>query len=562
MVLSRRLKYIVRILVWGILGLHLFMYILLNIPVVQGKMASIISTELRKILKTEVSVGHIELELFNRLHVENVLLNDLQGDEMLNVHRLSARFELKPLLEGRIVINSVQLLGFDVRLKKENPEAVPNFQFVLDAFASKDTLKEPTNLDLRINSVLINRGKLSYDVLSEPETPGKFNVSHIGIKDLSASISLKALRNDTLNAIVRRLAFKEQSGFQLKKLGMKLIADNNQLNLRNFRVELPTTTLSVDTLGISYDSLQNLPKLTDDVRFEGQMKGHFVLKDLAPILPIFKGLNRPLNLSMAFKGQGKNVEIPLLSLADERYLNVKGNLSMLNWDAKQDMFIQTELTNLSVTQSGIRYFMNNLTGSVPSILERMEYVRFKGGAGGYFHDLQVTGLLQTAAGSVDANLLINSDADFNRTYSGGVVSEGLNLGKLLGDSKFGHIQFNVDLEGLNYSDKYPESYIKGIVSSFDYSGYRYENITLDGIYKDGGFNGRLALDDENGKVQIDGTFNMAQKIADFNLYASVQNLRPDKLNLSDKYVDSDISFNLNADFTGSSIDDVNAHPCH
>ena len=80
---------------------------------------------------------------------------------------------------------------------------------------------------------------------------------------------------------------------------------------------------------------------------------------------------------------------------------------------------------------------------------------------------------------------------------------------------------------------------------------------MDGIYKDGGFNGHLALDDENGKVQIDGTFNMAQKISDFNLHASVQNLRPDKLNLSDKYADSDISFNLNADFSGSSIDDVN-----
>ena len=557
MVLSRRLKYIVRILVWGILALHIGMYILLNIPVVQGKMASIISTELRKVLKTEVSVGHIELGLFNRLHVENVLLNDLQGEEMLNVHRLSARFELKPLLKGRIVINSVQLMGFDIRLKKENPEAVPNFQFVLEAFTSKDTLKEPTNLDLRINSVLINRGQLTYDILSEPETPGKFNASHIGIKDLSASISLKALRNDTLNAIVRRLAFEEQSGFQLRKLGMKLIADNNQLNLRNFCVELPISTLSVDSLGISYDSLQNLPKLTDDVCFKGELKGHLVLKDLTSILPIFKGLNRPLDFSMLFKGQGKNLEIPSLSLGDERYLDLKGNLSLLNWDAKRDMFIQTELTNLSVTQSGIRYFMNNLTGSVPSILERIEHVRFKGSAGGYFHDLQVAGLLHTGAGSLDANLLINSDADFNRTYSGGVASEDLNLGKLLGDSKFGHAHFNLDLEGFNYSDKYPESYIKGIVSSFDYSGYRYENITLDGIYKDGGFNGHLALDDENGKVQIDGAFNVAQKISDFNLYASVENLRLDKLNLSDKYVDSDISFNLNADFTGSSIDDVN-----
>ena len=82
MVLSRRLKYIVRILVLGILGLHIGIYVLLNIPVVQGKMASIISSELRKILNTEVSVGHIELGLFNRLHVENVLLNDLQGEEM------------------------------------------------------------------------------------------------------------------------------------------------------------------------------------------------------------------------------------------------------------------------------------------------------------------------------------------------------------------------------------------------------------------------------------------------------------------------------------------------
>ena len=557
MVLSRRLKYIVRILVWGIIGLHIGMYILLNIPVVQGKMASIISNELRKILNTEVSVGHIELGLFNRLHVENVLLDDLQGEEMLNVHRLSARFELKPLLKGRIVINSVQLIGFDIHLKKENPEAVPNFQFVLDAFASKDTLKEPTNLDLRINSVLINRGKVSYDVLSEPETPGKFNSSHIGIKDLSASISLKALRNDTLNAIIRRLTFEEQSGLRLKKLGVKLIADNNRLNIRDFRIELPTTTLSVDTLGVSYNGLQNLPKLTDDVCYEGQLKGHIVLKDLAPVLPVLKGLNRPLDLSLVFNGQGKNVEIPLLALTDESYLDLKGNLSMQNWNAKRDMFIKTDLTNLSVTQPGIRYFMNNLTGSVPSVLERMEYVRFKGSAGGYLHDLQVAGLLQTGVGSVDANLLINSDSDFNRTYSGGVVSEDLNLAQLLGDSRFGHVQFNVDLEGFNYSDKYPESYIKGIVSSFDYSGYRYENITLDGIYKDGGFNGSLALDDENGKVQIEGTFNVSQKISDFNLYASVRNFRPDKLNLSDKYIDSDISFNLNADFTGSSIDDVN-----
>ena len=557
MVLSRRLKYIVRILVWGLIGIHIGILVLLNMPSVQNKLASMVSSELGKLLNTEVSVGHIELGLLNRIHVEDVKLDDLQGDEMLNVHRLSARFEWKPLLDGKIVINSVQLIGFDIQLKKETPEAVPNFQFVVDALASKDTLKEPSNLDLRINSVLINRGKVSYDVLSAPETPGKFNASHLDVQDLTASISLKALRNDSVHAIIRRLAFKEQSGIRLDKLRMKLVADNKKLTMNDFNVKLESTTLSLDSLEVCYDSLQNLPKLTDDVRFQGKMKGHIVLQDLVPLVPVFKGLTSPLDLELAFNGQGKDLEIPLLSLSNERYMNVKGHVSLLDWDAGQDMFLQTQLSNLSVTKPGIDYYMNTLTGSVPSILQRLEYIQFRGSADGYLHDLQVDGVLRTAAGSVDASLLINSDKDFNRTYSGGILSQDLNLGKLLDDAKFGYTDFNIEIEGFNYRDKYPESYIKGIISSFDYSDYHYENITLDGIYKNGGFNGQLALDDENGEVHIDGTFNVAQRISDFNLRASVRGLRPYDLNLSDKYEDSDISLNLMADFTGSSIDDVN-----
>ena len=557
MVLSRRLKYIVRILVWGFIGIHIGMLVLLNIPSVQGKLASAVSSELRKLLRTEVSVGHIELGLFNRIHIEDILLHDLQGEEMLNIHRLSARFEIEPLLEGKIVINSVQLIGFDIRLRQETPESAPNFQFVLDALASKDTLQEPTKLDLRINSVLANRGKISYDVLSVPETPGKFNASHIGIKDFFASISLKALRNDSLNAIVRRLGFEEQSGFCLEKVGMKLMADNNHLNINDFIVKLPTSTLSLDSVKVSFDSLQNLPQMTDDVNFQGYLKGNFVLKDLAPMVPVLKGLNRPLDLNMAFNGQGKNMNIPILSLSDDKHIDVKGKVSVVNWNAKQDMFLQSELTQLSVTQSGIDYLMNNLLGAVPSVLQRLEYIQLKGAADGYLHDLQTDGRLQTAAGTVNASLLITSDKNFNRTYSGNLASEDLNLAKLLNDTKMGYTNFNIDLEGFNYQGKYPESYIKGIISSLDYSDYRYENITLDGIYKEGGFNGRLALNDENGNIQIDGAFNMAHQVSDFNLRASVKNLRPNELNLSDEYADSDISLNLMADFTGSSIDDVN-----
>ena len=557
MVLSRRLKYIVRILVWSFIGIHIGLIVLLNIPSVQGKLATLVSTELGRLLHTEVAVGRIELGLLNRIHITDVRLDDQQGEEMLNVNRLSARFEWRPLLEGKIVINSVQLIGFDIRLQKDTPESVPNFQFVLDALASKDTLKQAPKIDLRINSVLINRGQLTYDVLSEPQTAEKFNASHIGIQNLSASISLKALRNDSLNAIVRRLSFEEQSGFRLEKLGMKLTADNNHLIVNGFSLKLPSSSLTLDSVEVRYDSLQNLPKMTDDVVFKGQLNGRFVLSDVAPILPVLKEMNEPLTLSAEFKGEGKNVEISSLSLSDRRYLNIKGKASVQNWAAKQNMYLQANLTNLSVTKSGIGYFMNNLTGSVPPILQRLEFVQFRGTADGYLRDLLVNGSLQTGAGSLRADMLINTDENLNRTYTGELVSDNLHLGTLLGDNKFGQTNFNIELEGFNYQNKYPESNIKGVISSLEYSGYRYENITMDGLYKDGGFNGHLTLDDENGAIQIDGSFNTSRRISDFNLQASVKNLRPHELNISDKYVDSDISLLLTANFTGSSINDMN-----
>ena len=142
--------------------------------------------------------------LLNRIIVEDVLLEDRRGREMLKVARLSAKFEILPLLKGKITITSVQLFGFSANMERETPQSPPNYQFVLDAFASKDTVKKENSLDLRINSILIRRGRMSYHVLSEEETPGKFNAKHIQLQNIIANISLKALSKDSLNLGIKR----------------------------------------------------------------------------------------------------------------------------------------------------------------------------------------------------------------------------------------------------------------------------------------------------------------------------------------------------------------------
>lgn len=561
MISSKSFKNTVRILLGTLLGIYLGIIVLLNIPYVQGKLSVFVAKELKTVLNTEVSVGRIDMGLLNRIIVEDVLLHDRQNEEMLKVARLSAKFEFIPLLEGKITISSVQLFGFTVNLNRETPQSVPNFQFVLDAFASKDTVKAKSNLDLRINSVLIRRGRIAYDVHSAPETPGKFNASHLSIKNLSATLSLKAMRSDSLNAAIRRISFDEQSGFSLQKFSMKVTANDKYLNINNFGVELENTTLKIDSLTLRYDSLSALQQMAENVTYEGALQASIVLKDIAPFVPTLSRFEDPLGFRLAFSGHGKNLDCPSLQISNNHGLTVMGEAALSNWDAGMDMYIFGKLAYLAINKEGMDFLMTNLTGKVPPVLQRLDYVRFNGEAAGYLHDLTLTGLLHTGIGTVEADVMMSIDEKSkNRSYSGSVASADLDLGKLLDkEKKFGKVDFNVELKGFNYKNKYPESYIKGVVSSFEYSRYQYENIMLDGVYKDGGFNGKLAMDDENGSVQIDGNFNTTKEIPDFNLKAAVRNLRPYDLHLSDKYENADISLNLTADFTGKSIDDMNGH---
>ena len=49
---------------------------------------------------------------------------------------------------------------------------------------------------------------------------------------------------------------KKVSGFSLKKMSLKLVANSRQTSIDNFAIELPETSLKLDTIHLIYDSLK------------------------------------------------------------------------------------------------------------------------------------------------------------------------------------------------------------------------------------------------------------------------------------------------------------------
>ena len=246
-------KHIVRYSVILALVCYFGVIAVVNLPVVQQRLSAWVADELANLLHTEVTVGNISVGLLNRIIVQNVSVNDRSGKHLLSVSRLSAKYDpFELLFQKSIRISSVQLFGLNAQLARNDRNSPANFQFIVDALAPKDTVKKTSSLDLRINTILIRRGRIAYDILSEAETPKVFNPSHIDIQNLSATLSLKTLTPDSLNVQLRRMSFDEQSGFGLKKMTLQVEAGMYHTNVYGWEVQLPHSTFRMDTLAMAH----------------------------------------------------------------------------------------------------------------------------------------------------------------------------------------------------------------------------------------------------------------------------------------------------------------------
>ena len=526
-------------------------------------MSVFVAEELSDLLNTRVTIGRINIGLLNRIIIDDVSLDDQDEQEMLKVTRLSAKFDIMPFFKGKISISSVQLFGFNINLQKKTPDSPPNFKFVLDAFASNDTVKKDNSLDLRINSILIRRGRMAYHVLSEEETPGKFNAKHIHLQNIIANISLKALSKDSINLGIKRLSLDEKvSGFSLKKMSLKLVANSRQTSIDNFAIELPETSLKLDTIHLIYDSLKAFDRFTEQVRFSFRtLPSQITLKDISPFLPALSHFKEPISLDMEVKGTVNQLTCSHLEItADNRQFRLKGDVALQDLSHPQDAYVFGTLSELTATTRGVGFLVRNLShdyNGVPPVLERLGNVSFRGEVSGYFTDIVTYGQLHTDLGGVNMDLKLSSDKSKGLfAYSGAVKTTDYKLGKLLANEQLGEITFNLDVHGRHVTDRLPVVELKGLIASVDYSRYRYENITLDGEYKQGGFNGKVALDDPNGSIYLNGDVNVSSRIPTFNFQAIINKLRPHDLNLTSKYPDTEFSLKLRANFTGGSVDEM------
>ena len=548
------LKHIISISVWAVISLYLLVIILLHIPYIQRSIGSQVASVISDKLDTEVSIGRVDLGFLNRFIIDDILIYDKNGKEMLKAARISARIEVIPLTEGKIFISSAQVFSSQFSLYQELGKAEPNFQFVLDAFASTDTTSRKP-LDLKVNTFIMQRGNIKYDRYDKPYTNKKINPYHLDIKDISANISLKALKDDSINIAIKKLAFNEQSGFKLKKLSLKMIGNRNSCLLKDFNLKLPDTELVADSVKAQYkfDGNKIVPS---SLHIAGEInKSVISLPDLACFMPVLKQFDHKINLTSSFSGKGYGLNISKFNAFSEDNglgITVKGFIRKeekgLSWHA--------DIDKIHCSQD----ILQSLLSSLPKPDKAVNDIINK------FGDISISGYInsqntqnatakcriETEAGDLDFSANLENDLFFK----GEVTANAINLKQILSSEDLGLFSSDITFNGKINNNKPDFIGIKGSVSEFSYKGYKYNSISFDGQYAGNSIQGTFNVNDPNMALNIEGNADNISKTPHVDFKASVKNLSPQAVRLTNKWGAASFSADINARLSGTSLNNA------
>ena len=515
----KKFKHICNGIIWTLIVLYLLLIVLMHLPSVQTFLGKEVAEALADKFGTKVEVGKVNLGFFNRIIIDDVMMYDQQGDSLIYASRLSAKIDYMAATQGKISVSSAQIFGLRANLYRQTAKSPANFQFVLDSLASKDTTQHKP-LDLHIGSLIIRRGAIAYNQRDVAPRSGVFSPQHIRVSELSSHILLNHVTDNSIDLLLKKLSFKDESGFKLQSLHFKLQADRQKAKLKEFRLLMPRSELVLDDLKATY-RFEGKRFIPESLRFEGGIQqSKITFADVASLVPALRHFDDAVFVSSRFSGTAKSISVPSLNLrtgSGSINLQARGSYSHASshpaWNA--------DIANLNLSPAGVEFLAENLGSKVkiPKEIQRLGTIHLTGKAKGYEKVLSAKGNIETDAGNISLQAVKNDDR-----IKASVDTRSVNLGRILDNRKLGTVVARIDAHGTM-----KHIFAKGNIARFDYGNYDFHNIEIDGDYDMKTLRGTASIADPNVNLSVKGDYHLGSRL--YALDAAINHLRPTVLGM-------------------------------
>ena len=428
-------------------------------------------------ISTRVTIdGDAEVSWLNQVVLNHLTIYDQQDDTLLYARRVLVAYDILPLLQHHLILNTCQLIDFDIRATKDSTQGDYNFQFIIDELSKDNTDHQQFIEAFDLNAILLRKGKLSLDVKDQP---------------------------------VGQSAVIDQHHLHISEFNANLHFHGNQLQAKKIHFLLGETSVKASQFVTSFAPRDTL---RDNREFPFSLHG-FTIDD------------RRLTLQADAEGTGRAIDLHLKSL------KTRGQLPSLAY--LQDVGIQADLhvDDVLVPLDSMTFLAD--IRQAEAIVEKLGTTRLNAQISGMPRQMDIKCQLFTDKGEARfEGISVNDFQQGMHQVHGHCISDVLNLSELLpASAEVGTVAINVDVDLLQQANQPLWMALDGTIGRLDFRQHTFHDILVEGNGQGGQFQGRMSVADSLGSIDMAFDVDLDSPLKRYKLDGSFSHLQPKALHL-------------------------------
>lgn len=301
---------------------------------VQNYIAQRLVNHLSAELKTKVEVGYIEIDFLRNIHIERLIIYDLEKDTLLEVREFEARLAKVDFKKKEVVFSGVRLYKGYVKLGYHTVKSDLNIDFLVDYFSPPSNAITPGKVwDIKMRDAVLDQTDFLYFNKTTRAADNYFDPDFMFYQNIHAELDSVIIGEPWFGARLQKMRCKERSGLTVVDGQMDVLIDHHRMLFSNLRVKTPKSDLG-NRVEIRYKNMAAFSDVFHNVVFDFTLnKSTLSLEDLLAFHPWFK--DRSMLAFVNAKAVGTMAQLNIKnflieSIADQTRFKGRGGLSNLH----------------------------------------------------------------------------------------------------------------------------------------------------------------------------------------------------------------------------------------
>lgn len=535
-----------------LLVLLVFLVIIFSIPAVQTKLARIVTDDFNKDFGTNLEIKKVDLSLLGSVSLRGIEIKDHHQDTLIYVERLrSSLLDVKRILENNIQLKNTSLKGVYVNVKNYKGEEIDNLTVFVDKFED-DNPRDPSSNPFKLSSSNIYFEDINYKQINQnKEVPLDFSAHHGG-----GSLQDFSIIGPNVFIKIRGLYFTDNRGLKITNLTTDFSYSKTQMNFYNTILQTKSSTINAE-IDFNYDR-KNLSNFNELVHINADFKNSFLsTEDLNKLYKEIKG-NDIFRFDSSLKGSLNNFSLENFKLNSDNGIKIFGDLNLINAVKQDEFYLSSNFEEFTLDYFKLKNLLPNLLeNNLPKELIKLGEFSVSGYTKITPSTIEASLGITSQTGSITSDLELNNFKSIDdAVYKGEVVLDGFDLGRFFEDNSFESISFEGEVDGKGFRAGNINTKLKGEIYEIKFNEYNYKNISVNGLYQNNLFNGKLTSDDINLKGTFEGLADLSDEINKFDFKATINYANLGALNLFKRDSISELRGVIDLDLTGDKLENI------